>query len=114
LGQLVDTAELLASELVTNAHLHSKGDYALRLRSRSPGRVRVGVWDTNPVIPSPFAGKEADPPGGDAESGRGLFLVGLCADSWGAYLLGDSVFGCNGKLLWAECGVSGDTYGDCT
>ncbi|MFI5806635.1 ATP-binding protein [Streptomyces sp. NPDC051561] len=103
LNQLFETAELLASELVTNVYLHTFGDYALRLRDCGGGRVRVGVWDTSPFIPAAFD-KGADEPWEGAESGRGLFLVRLCADDWGAHLLGDSLFGCNGKLLWAECG----------
>lgn len=52
---LIDTAELLASELVTNAYRHSSGSYSLRLRGAGRNRVRVGVWDSNPEIPAPFA-----------------------------------------------------------
>ncbi|MCX5207244.1 ATP-binding protein [Streptomyces sp. NBC_00237] len=103
LRQLRDVAELLASELLTNAHLHSDGEYALRLRSGVPGRVRISVWDTNPEIPDAFV-KEPVVPDDAAECGRGLVLVRLCADSWGAYRLGGEAFGGTGKLLWAECG----------
>ncbi|MFI0983449.1 ATP-binding protein [Streptomyces sp. NPDC021093] len=103
LTQVTDTAELLASELLTNAHLHSDGAYALRLRSGQPGQVRISVWDTNPEIPTAFV-KEPEAPDDSAECGRGLLLVRLCADAWGAYQLGDAAFGCTGKLLWAECG----------
>lgn len=122
MAQLADTAELLASELVTNAHLHSSGPYALRLSAADAERLRVGVWDTNPDIPAPFgdaphtlparsarSAPSTPPaphtPGGCslAESGRGLELVRLCADSWGSYLLGSGPAGRGGKLLWVEC-----------
>ncbi|MEV6796196.1 ATP-binding protein [Streptomyces sp. NPDC051320] len=94
LDQLVDTAELLASELVTNAYRHSRGPYGLRLRAMDADRIRLAVWDGNPAIPAPFG----PPPGEDAECGRGLHLVRLCAASWGAYVLAGG-----GKVLWAEC-----------
>ncbi|WP_327355102.1 ATP-binding protein [Streptomyces sp. NBC_01304] len=92
------TAELLTSELVTNAHLHTTGPYALRIGQRPEGRLRVGVWDANPEIPPPFTGHSQDP-GVDAESGRGLLLVQACAARYGAYALNQP-----GKYLWAECG----------
>ncbi|MHC0429537.1 ATP-binding protein [Streptomyces sp. O3] len=105
LDEVADMAELLASELVTNAHHYSDGPYALRLRQMARRRVRVGVWDTNPDIPPPFQGV-APVPDECAESGRGLFLVQLCAEKWGAYSLAGDEFGWArpGKLLWVECG----------
>ncbi|MEU6001464.1 ATP-binding protein [Streptomyces sp. NPDC047197] len=114
--ELLDVAELLTSEMVTNAYRHTKGPASLRLRSVRDGRLRVGVWDTSPYIPAPFD----KPPGAfgapapvstDSDSGRGLFLVRQCADSWGGWPLGDQLFGSAGKLLWFEvevpagCGV---------
>ena len=96
--ELAETAELLASELVTNAYRYSAGPYALRLRAPEPNRLRLGVWDANPEIPPPFKGA-LSPPGADAEHGRGLHLVELCADSWGACPLQRG-----GKLLCVECG----------
>lgn len=95
-----DTAELLASELVSNAYRHSYGPCALRPRAAAADRVRVGVWDTNPHIPAPFGGEPA-PPAPDAEDGRGLVLVRLSADRYGSYRLDG---GYAGKLLWVECG----------
>ncbi|MDT9693250.1 ATP-binding protein [Streptomyces sp. P9(2023)] len=101
---LADTAELLASELVTNAHRYSSEPYTLRLRTlQGPDRLRVSVWDANPVIPPPFRGPLAQPPDCEAERGRGLLLVQLCADSWGACELQGGVHGSGGKLLWVEC-----------
>ncbi|MFI2777770.1 ATP-binding protein [Streptomyces sp. ALB3] len=100
---LIDTAELLAGELVTNAYRHSSAPYSLRLRGAGRDRVRVGVWDSNPVIPDPFARGGMDEPGAPAERGRGLQLVRECAESWGAYPIRGGLPGQGGKVLWVEC-----------
>ncbi|MDQ0749210.1 anti-sigma regulatory factor (Ser/Thr protein kinase) [Streptomyces africanus] len=102
--ELVPTAELLAAELLANSHCHTKGPYALRVRSAEPGRLRVAVWDTDPRVPPGFSngGSPAPPP--DAEHGRGLPLVRACADAWGASVLRELGASKGGKLLWAECG----------
>ncbi|MFE7809474.1 ATP-binding protein [Streptomyces sp. NPDC057430] len=99
----VDAAELLTSELVTNAYRHSHGPSALRLRHTEGDRLRISVWDTNPHIPAPFNRRHltlTPPP--DVATGRGLFLVQHYADNWGGYPLGDDLFGRGGKLLWCE------------
>lgn len=98
LGALVDTAELVASELVTNALRHTDGPYGLRLAGPERGRLRLGVWDASPEVPAPFAGlpRRAAP---DDEGGRGLRIVAVCADAWGATALPQG-----GKLLWVELG----------
>ncbi|GAB2459911.1 ATP-binding protein [Streptomyces incanus] len=99
LGELVPAAELVAAELLANAHLHTTGPYALRLRAAEPGRLRVGVWDTDPRVPPGFTEAVAlDTPPDDSESGRGLPLVRAYASTWGAGAVG------GGKLVWAECG----------
>jgi anti-sigma regulatory factor (Ser/Thr protein kinase) len=106
--ELSDTVELLTSELVGNAYRHTRGPCSLRLTGLSDGRLRVGVWDSHPRIPAPFAEPPGDriaaaPP--DVCGGRGLHLVQECADSWGAFSLGDDTLGrCAGKLLWFEVG----------
>ncbi|TGA84577.1 ATP-binding protein, partial [Streptomyces sp. MZ04] len=79
LGELTDTAEILTSELVTNAYRHTAGPAALRLRGLDGGRgVRVGVWDTDPHVPPPFDRPRTclPPLAQGAEGGRGLRLVG--------------------------------------
>ncbi|MFE9399560.1 ATP-binding protein [Streptomyces flavidovirens] len=111
LSGLLDTAELLACELVTNAFRHSDGPASMRVRCMERDRVRVGVWDTNPVIPAPFDRQ----PGTlrtiptqvpvDADSGRGLFLIQAWADRWGGYLLRNELSSSSGKLLWFELGT---------
>ncbi|MGW9497748.1 ATP-binding protein [Streptomyces prasinus] len=99
LGELVPAAELVAAELLANAQLHTAGPYALRLRAVEPGRLRLGVWDTDPRVPAGFAdGAPLDVPPDDSESGRGLPLVRAYASAWGAGAVG------GGKVVWAECG----------
>ncbi len=114
--EMLDTVELLTSELVTNAYRHTRGPCSLRLTALSDGRLRVGVWDSHPHVPSPFAEapgghRPAPAPPGDAEGGRGLYLVQACADSWGGWSLGGDVLPRGaGKLLWFEVrGQHGDT-----
>ncbi|MGW0530563.1 ATP-binding protein [Streptomyces sp. NPDC003032] len=106
LADLEDVAQLLTSELVSNAYLHAEGDATLRLRALGGGRLRVGVWDSNPHIPPPFDRRPGVvgpcPAPGDADGGRGLFLVCHYADAWGGYPLGGDLFGGGGKLLWCE------------
>ncbi|MEV0119571.1 ATP-binding protein [Streptomyces sp. NPDC050844] len=98
----------VASEMVTNAYRHTKGPASLRLRSVKAGRLRVGVWDSSPLIPAPFDKPPgvfgAPVPPVDSDGGRGLLLVRECADAWGGWPLGDQLFGSGGKLLWFEVG----------
>ncbi|KOG36975.1 ATP-binding protein [Streptomyces resistomycificus] len=102
--ELAPTAELLAAELLANSHRHTKGPYALRVRSAEPGRLRVAVWDTDPRVPPGFSDRDGPLPSLDAEDGRGLHLVRSCADAWGASVLRELGASKGGKLLWAECG----------
>ncbi|MEI5103816.1 ATP-binding protein [Streptomyces sp. PmtG] len=105
LTHLNDTAELLTSELVTNAYRHSPGPAALRVRALGVGGgVRVTVWDTDPRIPAPFGRCGPRVPDAEGVGGRGLFLVCQYAHAWGGCLVGDDVFGYGGKLLWFELG----------
>ncbi|PNE31818.1 hypothetical protein AF335_21825 [Streptomyces eurocidicus] len=98
---VADTAELLTSELLTNAYRYSDGPASVRVRGEGE-RVRVSVWDTNPKLPAPV---RAVPPDGEAEQGRGLGLVSTCADSWGGFALRDQPQGLVGKLMWFELGA---------
>ncbi|MGI5338770.1 ATP-binding protein [Streptomyces sp. CA-181903] len=102
--ELADTAELLTSELVTNAYRYSDGPASVRVR-RDGDRVRVAVWDTNPRMPALDAVPPADAAGPEAERGRGLGLVQRCADSWGGFALRDQPQGLVGKLIWFELGA---------
>ncbi|WP_344383896.1 ATP-binding protein [Streptomyces thermolineatus] len=125
LRELADTAELLASELVTNAQRHTGGASLMRLSGVEGERVRVGVWDTDPVVPPPFdrpqrrggEGRGGGQRGGSApfdpggEGGRGLLLVRTWADRWGGYALGEAPFGAGGKLLWFELAAQQEKEG---
>jgi anti-sigma regulatory factor (Ser/Thr protein kinase) len=99
LSELVDTAELLTSELATNAVQASqrlgiradlRGVPIVRLRLLSD-RVSLVIcmWDGHHEMP---ARKDASV---DAEGGRGLMLVDALSEDWGAYRKE------RGKIVWA-------------
>lgn len=93
---LADTAELIVSELVTNAVTHAYPPYGYLIATRferQDGGIRIEVHDASTTEPQLRETTE------DAESGRGLALVDtLTGGNWG-------VSGRNGpgKLLWAVC-----------
>lgn len=71
-----DVAELLVSELVTNALRHGRQPVTLRM-AHGPGGLVVEVCDSGAGLPRARA---ADC---DRESGRGLHLVEALAERWG-------------------------------
>ncbi|MFE7120264.1 ATP-binding protein [Streptomyces sp. NPDC057654] len=73
---VIDTAELLVSELATNAYRYSKTDAYVSV-DWIPHDLHVAVWDTGTGLPQRHA------PTGEDEHGRGLGLVQTVADSWG-------------------------------
>ncbi|MFG3283148.1 SpoIIE family protein phosphatase [Streptomyces sp. NPDC048111] len=88
LGDLVDTTELLVSELVTNALRYGDGEIRLRLlRDRT---LVCEVWDAGLVQPRRRRARDTD------EGGRGLQLVGLLSAAWGARRTP------RGKTVWFE------------
>lgn len=88
LGPLVDTAELLVSELVTNALRYGEGEITLRLLL---DRTMVcEVWDAGLVQPRRRRARDTD------EGGRGLQLVGLLSAAWGSRRAP------HGKTVWFE------------
>ncbi|WP_199807916.1 ATP-binding protein [Streptomyces sp. NRRL S-350] len=90
--ELSDTAELLSSELVTNALLHTAKGAVFDAVLGSDHRLRIEVQDGTSRLP----GRRRDPQAEYATSGRGLLLVEALADSWGVQLRGD------GKVTWFE------------
>ena len=79
LGRFAEDAEMVASELVTNAIKHAGASkFGLEVvRVAGPGAVAVIVTD-----PSPHPPVKRDPPGG-TEHGRGLSIVDALSASWG-------------------------------
>lgn len=91
-----DTAELLLSELVTNAVRHARApqgrDIGIRI-ARYDGRLRVEVADAGPAVkltPQVVADWE--------ERGRGLAIVAALAERWGQCPRLHGI----GKAVWAE------------
>lgn len=90
--ELADTAELLSSELVTNALLHTGQGAVFDAVLTADLRLRIEVQDSVTRLPGRRRGADAE----YATSGRGLLLVEALADSWGVQLRGD------GKVTWFE------------
>jgi anti-sigma regulatory factor (Ser/Thr protein kinase) len=85
--QIARTAELVVSEIVTNAAHHARetatknGVPPVRLRLTDwLSGVQIEVWDGSSRMP-----RAAQQPAPDAEAGRGLLLVEALSDCWGAY-----------------------------
>ncbi|WP_431924114.1 ATP-binding protein [Nonomuraea jabiensis] len=92
LQQACDYAELLISELVTNAVRHARGLVRMSL-SAADGLLRCEVEDSSPTLPSPRAASCDD------EGSRGLLLVEMLSCGWGSVPTG------RGKLVWFEVPV---------
>jgi anti-sigma regulatory factor (Ser/Thr protein kinase) len=107
LGGLAETAELLVSEIITNAVRastpvpHQQGETGeapreqlLRFWLTSDRRsVLIQVWDGDHRPP---LRRDVGP---DAEAGRGLLLIETLSAQWGWYGPG----GRSGKIVWAVC-----------
>lgn len=77
-ADVVDTAVLLTSELVTNAVLHGGQQVMVSVEPASP-RVRIEVEDDGSGTDLP----ELQAPDPSAVSGRGLQMVARAASDWG-------------------------------
>ncbi|WPO71648.1 SpoIIE family protein phosphatase [Streptomyces sp. KN37] len=88
LEPLCDTAELLVSELVTNALRYGEGE--IRLRLLLDRTLVCEVWDGGFVQPRRRRARDTD------EGGRGLQLVGLLSAAWGSRRTP------RGKTVWFE------------
>ena len=95
---LMDTAVLLVSELVTNAVLHAGGPVDLTLRL-SGSRLRVEVGDRDPRPPLRVRYSE------HSSTGRGLLLVDRAVDRWGVERRPA------GKTVWFELSGGDDDRG---
>ncbi|MET9773662.1 ATP-binding protein [Streptomyces sp. NPDC006367] len=85
-----EVAELLTSELVTNALVHTDDD-AVLTATVSKSALRVEVRDRAARMP----GRRAPVPD-ESTNGRGLVLVESLADAWGVRSHGE------GKSVWFE------------
>ncbi|GAB7181781.1 hypothetical protein ATKI12_1612 [Kitasatospora sp. Ki12] len=98
LGHLADDAELVATELVSNAAktgcLTTMRVGVARVTNRAGQAVRISVRDGSRALPV-LVGAAAY----DAESGRGLALVDCLAVVWGVDLEP------YGKTTWADIAV---------
>lgn len=96
--ETTDTAELLLSELMTNAYRHAKAPADRQIWARAilseGNRLRVQVADASTTLPVPRTTSPVE------ESGRGLALVVMLADAWGAEAREGGV----GKTVWFELG----------
>ena len=85
----IETAELLTTELVTNAIVHVGCKSELFIRAAG-GVVRVEVTDPDDRLPAMAA------PNADALNGRGLVIVNGLASAWGVEPTA------SGKTVWFE------------
>ena len=88
LTELIPSAELLASELVTNAVRYAQGQIGLRLILE--GGLVIEVLDDSAALP------RLRHPDDDEERGRGLQVVSQIAQRWGARRA------VSGKIVWCE------------
>lgn len=92
--ELSDDAEVVATELVSNAVRHAGGDLVLRA-ALGQRFLHISVRDGNPapptrLIPDPYVGR-----------GRGLILVDALASGWGSTPVS------GGKVVWATLRLPG-------
>ncbi|MFN2561566.1 MAG: ATP-binding protein [Jatrophihabitans sp.] len=96
LTPVVDDAELVVSELVSNAVEHAPGSETYELEvSQRDGNVRISLIDGSSI--RPVVAELAH----DRPRGRGMRMVEALTDSWGA----DDHHG--GKRVWVELHASG-------
>ena len=85
----IPDAELLVSELVTNAILHARSPAVVNIAREQTG-LRVAVCDSSTAPP------RVRDYGPSAVTGRGMLLVDRIARRWGVDMNG------NGKCVWFE------------
>ncbi|CAL9448369.1 hypothetical protein SUDANB60_02377 [Streptomyces sp. enrichment culture] len=99
LDDLVDTAQLCVSELVSNIVTHvGTGTPGSLVLSTGGARLRVEVHDPDTRALPTLVDAEVD-----AEGGRGMALVAALADRWGVQVYDDH------KVTWCEFAVEGSS-----
>lgn len=76
-ARVLDEAELLVSELITNGVKHGAPPITLRVTCDGTSGLRVAVRDGSPRPP------QARDAGPEDDSGRGIALVDMLSTSWG-------------------------------
>jgi len=107
LGALADTAELLVSEIITNAvRASTPGVHQQRETGQAPCAQLLRFWltsDSRSVLIQVWDGDHHRPVrkdvGPDAEAGRGVLLIETLSTQWGWY----RPDGQGGKIVWAVC-----------
>jgi anti-sigma regulatory factor (Ser/Thr protein kinase) len=97
-ADIAESAELVVSELVTNALEHGLAGIPATVRiwlSSDGGRVAIHVWDASPMPP---VLKDA---GAEADRGRGLMIVAALTADWGCTAMD------TGKVVWAVVDAGG-------
>lgn len=84
--EIVDHAELMASELATNCVRHARTEFELSIDLEEP--VRIELSDTGGGHPRALSPTQLD------STGRGLQIVAALSESWGV------VPNNNGKTVW--------------
>lgn len=104
LQNLIDSAQLCVSELVSNVITHVGCGTPTNLAvSRNGPRLRIEVRDPDArALPTLVAA------GDEAEGGRGMALVDALADRWGIELHDDS------KVTWCELVAAPVAHEGCT
>jgi anti-sigma regulatory factor (Ser/Thr protein kinase) len=96
-GELASTVALVTSELASNAVLHARTPFLVRVEHTAAG-IRVGVYDGSPLLPDrrPHRPEEA--------TGRGLAIVESLSEAWGIDVTPE------GKWVWAVVPADGSEH----
>ncbi|MGW1884955.1 ATP-binding protein [Streptomyces sp. NPDC001970] len=92
-GDPLDTVALVASELFTNAVVHTVSERVLCELRDTEGQLRIAVQDQGWPPGEPRLRRASED-----ERGRGLLLVDAVSSAWGAH---DAKPG-PGRIVWAE------------
>jgi anti-sigma regulatory factor (Ser/Thr protein kinase) len=90
---VADSAQIIASELATNAVVHARSPFRLSI-ARRPDAIEIAVRDAS------TAPAELRPIDAGRVGGRGLVLIAELSKSWGTHDETD------GKTVWAELGAT--------
>lgn len=95
LEAMTETVELVVSELATNAVLHARSDFTVRLTGHPVGSLLLEVLDESAKAPQHKVSSMT------AVTGRGLSLIQRLSSAWGVDVLS------RGKSVWVR--FDGDT-----